>query len=37
MVYASIGYGNDIKVKSIGAQKLKGGQSIEIFKCLDVI
>ena len=26
-----------IKVKSIGAQKLKGGQAIEIFKCLDVI
>ena len=28
---------NDIKVKSIGAKKLKGGQSLEIFKCLDVV
>jgi class 3 adenylate cyclase len=28
---------NDIKVKSIGAQKLKGGHSMEIFKCLEVV
>ena len=28
---------NDIKVKSIGAKKLKGGHSLEIFKCLDVV
>ena len=27
---------NEIKVKSLGTQKLKGGQSTEIFKCIDV-